>query len=182
VVGIDVRSVLAGSRGDGHQADQSTVWFSVEDTLASLDVHSGTCDLFAAHTVHHDRIADLVGSVEFFPTAAGLAVAIGERIVSLDVFLDARICGKCWRRIVRGCALDALQTKAGACTVRSDDVRTLLAHAAQADWIEVPPAGIGQEHRATVDRWSASLLSLDGELVHASFVWSPSAAVCHPAA
>ncbi len=182
VVGISVRSVLAGSRGDGHQADQSTVWLSVGETLASLGVDSQTCDMFAAHSAHSDRIADFVGSVEFFPTAAGLAVAIGDRIVSLDVFLNARICGQTWRRIVRGCVLDALQSKARACTVTADEVRSLLTRAAQANWVEVPPAGVGQERRAAVDPWSASLLLLDDELVHASFVYSPSAAVCRPLA
>src|SRR5262245_10545843 len=94
LAGVSVRSVLAGSRGDGHQADQSTVWLSVEETLASLRVHSRTCDAVAAHRAHNDQIADLVGNVEFFPTATGLAVCIGERLVSLDVFLNPRICGQ----------------------------------------------------------------------------------------
>src|SRR5262245_3485140 len=60
VASFSVRSVLAGSRGDGHEADQSTVWLSVEETLTSLRVHSRTCDVVAAHHAHNDRIADLV--------------------------------------------------------------------------------------------------------------------------
>jgi hypothetical protein len=176
-VGTSVRSVLADSRHGGHQADQSTVWFSVGETLTSLSIHSQTCDMSAAYEAHRDRIADMVASVEFFPSAAGLAVAIGERIVSLDVFLNPQICGKTWRRIVRGCALDALHSKGRGCRVTADHVRGLWSRAVQADWIEVAPVGIGEEYRATVDQWSASVLSLGGELVHASFVCSPSAAV-----
>ncbi len=182
VSSFSLRSVLAKSRGTGHQADQSTVWVNIGETLTSLNVHSRTCDMLAADVVHHNRIADLVASVEFFPTAAGLAVAIADRLVSLDLFLNAQICGRMWRRIVRGCALDALQSRSRYCTATADDVRSLLSRAAEAAWIDVPPAGAGQERRATLDHWSGSLLSLDGELIHASFVCTPTAAARQPAA
>ena len=65
--------------------------------------------------------------------------------------------------------------------VTTDEVRSLLDRAALAHWTDVPPAGIGTQRRATVDQWSASVLSLDDELVHGSFVRAPTAAMSETA-
>ena len=155
--------------GGGHHSDQSAVWSEVSRQMSSHGSASDTmamADTFAAHKPHIDRH---IAEVAYAEGAAGLAVAVGGKLVSLDLFDAPATCAKVWPRVISGMAMDAMEEQ-GTATVSSDDVAAVLADLKSEPWQSVTAAGAGEEQRSESGRWHGSLLTLNGNLVHGSLV------------
>lgn len=100
---------------------------------------------------------------------AGLAVAIGGKIVSVDLFDAPETCRKVWPRVISGMVLDSMEELAAA-TVSERDVTDAVETLRTAPWQPVTPAGAGEDQRRRAARWHGSVLTLDGNLVHGSLV------------
>jgi hypothetical protein len=171
-----LRSVLkesvtrAARSGAGHASDQGAVWTEVSRQMSSLGAESATmamADTMAASKPQTDRV---IAQMTYPEGAAGMVVAVGGKVVSLDLFDAPETCRKVWPRLVGGVALDALEEKAAA-AVNPDDVNAVLAALRGAGWQAVPAAGAGEEYRAEdAGRWHGSVLTLGGNLVHGSLV------------
>jgi hypothetical protein len=107
--------------------------------------------------------------VPYAEGAAGLAVAVGGKVVCVDLFDSPETCRKVWPRIISGVALDAMEEQ-GAAAASADDVAAALAGLKSEPWKSVPAAGAGEEHRSDSARWHGSVLTLNGRLVHGSLV------------
>lgn len=171
-----LRSVLKASvsrsamSGGGHGSDQGAVWTEVSRQMHSLGAESQTMamsDTMAAHKPHTDRV---MAQVTYPEGAAGLVVAVGGKVVAVDLFDAPETCRKVWPRLVGGVALDALEEKVAA-AVSPAAVKEALAALKGAAWQAVPAAGAGEEHRAeAAEKWHGSVLTLGGNLVHGSLV------------
>lgn len=171
-----MRSVLKGSvsrsarSGGGHGSDQGAVWSEVSRQMSSLGAASPTMamgDTADSCKPHTDRA---VAEVKYPEGAAGLVVALGGKVVMVDLFDAPETCRKVWPRLVGGVALDALEEKE-AKPANPADVASALADLRGAPWAAVSPAGTGEEHRAeTPGKWHGSVLSHGGNLVHGSLV------------
>ena len=62
-----------------------------------------------AFDAHQDRIASFRENVRYVDGATGMAVAIGENVVALDVFDKPSTCQKVWDRMLSGVVFDALE-------------------------------------------------------------------------
>ncbi|HEY1192134.1 MAG TPA: DUF6569 family protein [Gemmata sp.] len=155
--------------GTGHRSDQSAVWSEVSRQMSSLGSTSVTMALADTVTSHKPSIDRHVAQVAYAEGAAGLAVAVGGKIVSVDLFDAPETCRKVWPRVISGMVLDALEERAAA-TVSEADVRAALDTLHTADWKTVPAAGAGEEQRAESASWHSSVLTLNGNLVHGSLV------------
>jgi len=165
------KSVSSSSlAGQGHSSDQGEVWREVGRQMESLGSHSPTAAMADTYETHKDRLAEFQARLHYVEGAAGLAVALGGKIVSLDLFDKPATCQKVWSRLLSGLVLDALegtpQEHPGSATVEQ-----VLASLHDAPWKQTQPAGVGEEYRAETgaDR-HASALTLDGTVVHASLV------------
>lgn len=155
--------------GGGHRADQGAVWTEVSRQMSSL---GGVSDTMAmADTVSHHRPAvdRHVAEIAYAEGASGLAVAVGGKIVSVDLFDAPETCRKVWPRVVSGMAMDAMEEKAAA-TVSDAEVAAAVDTLRTAPWQAVAAAGAGEEQRSESARWHGSVLTLNGSLVHASLV------------
>ncbi|MBY0458867.1 MAG: hypothetical protein K2V38_16135, partial [Gemmataceae bacterium] len=126
-------------------------------------------DTMTAHKPHLDRTLAEVAYVE---GAAGLAVAVGGKVVCVDLFDSPETCRKVWPRVMSGLILDALEEKEAAARVSETEVASALEALRSSPWKPVRPAGAGEEERAETDRWHGSVLGLNGRLVHGSLVAS----------
>jgi hypothetical protein len=155
--------------GGTHTSDQGAVWGEVSRQMTSLGSTSATMAM--ADTVSHYKphIDRHVAEVPYAEGAAGLVVAVGGKIVSVDLFDTSETCQKVWPRFISGMALDAMEEKESA-AVSADEVNAALASFQSEPWQQVAAAGAGEEHRSDTAKWHASLLSLDGTLVHGSLV------------
>ena len=103
--------------------------------------------------------------------ASGLAVEVGGRVVSVDLFDKPSTCQKVWDRLLTGPILDALEAGPAQSSVGGDEVLETLAALRSAPWKESPVVGVGEEFRADLegDR-HVSALSYEGSVVHGSLV------------
>jgi hypothetical protein len=155
--------------GSGHGSNQGAVWAEVTRVSAALGISSPTMAM--SDTVeHHKPLIDRhVAEVAYAEGAAGLAVAVGGKLVSVDLFDTPETCRKVWPRVVGGMAMDALEEQSTT-TVSADDVSAAVETLRTAPWKAVTPAGAGEEERSDFDRWHGSVLTLKGTLIHGSLV------------
>jgi hypothetical protein len=103
--------------------------------------------------------------------ASGMAVAIGKKIVAVDMFDKPTTCGKVWDRLMSGYVLDALEEQAEAGQAELADVEQLLGTAGGLPWEPAVPVGEGEEYRAQQgDKVHASALTFHDAPVHVSVV------------
>lgn len=155
--------------GGGHSSDQGAVWSEVSRQMASLGSTSHTMAMTDTMTSHEPVIQRHIAEVAYAEGAAGLAVAIGGKIVSVDLFDAPETCQKVWPRILSGMALDAMEEQSTA-TVSTDEVTAALESLKSEPWKDVPAAGAGEEHRSDSPKWHGSVLTLNGNLVHGSLI------------
>ena len=158
-------------RGAGHRADQGKVWEEVDKQQASLGVSSQTAamaDSFEAHRPQIDHFADQFPYPE---GAAGVAVALGDQIVAVDLFDKPATCRKVWRRLLSGFILEAVEPAARTGEVTPPAVEVTLSGLRDAAWEPVKPVGDGEEYRVkSGDGAQASALAFGDSLVHGSLL------------
>jgi hypothetical protein len=164
------RSVGASLKAKlGHQSDQGEVWRKVAEVHAEHGTSSPTGAMSDAFNAMADRVAAFQGAVRYVPGATGVAIAIGRKIVALDLFDKPPTCERVWDRLLSGFIMDALVEEAprdGGAEVA--DVERLIARAADAPWEQVEPVGEGQDYRAEFQDDHGSALIFNDNLVHGS--------------
>lgn len=152
----------------GHTSDQSEVWREVHRQQSALGVSSDSQAMADTFGKFRERMAEFKDRLQYVDGATGLAIAVGKKVVGIDLFDKPSTCRKVWKRLLTGYVLDALE--AGEDTAHADpaQVEALLSEVDVAKWEQVDPVGEGEEHRAEIGRDHASALSLDGTLVHES--------------
>lgn len=155
--------------GGGHTSNQGAVWGEVSRQMSSLGSSSPTMAMSDTMSSHQPSIDRHIAEVAYTEGAAGLAVAIGGKIVSVDLFDAPETCRKVWPRVISGMVLDSMEELAAA-TVSERDVTDAVETLRTAPWQPVTPAGAGEDQRSESARWHGSVLTLDGNLVHGSLV------------
>ena len=153
----------------GHRSDQGEVWQEVASLHAAHGVESGTAAMSDAFDTHQDRIAAYREKVKYVAGATGLAVAIGGRVVSVDLFDKPATCEKVWDRLLSGVVFDALEVSDTNEVASVADVEQLLAATDDLPWEPAEAVGEGSEYRAESKRGDqASMLTMDNTVVHGS--------------
>lgn len=104
--------------------------------------------------------------------AVGVAVAVGPKVVCVDVFDKPGTCQKAWDRLLSGCIVDALEGAAEG-QVDSKAVEQVLDESRATVWTEAPAVGEGQEFRAEFNGSVGSALSLSESVVHMNLLTAP---------
>lgn len=155
----------------GHTSDQGEVWKEVGALHAAHQVASGTGAMSDAFETHKDRIASFKDKLKYVEGASGLAVAIGEQVVSVDLFDKPSTCRKVWDRLLSGVVFDALEAGATGQHASVTAVEQLLGLVGDLPWEPSASVGEGQEFRAESSRGDyASALVFEGAVVHGSVV------------
>src|SRR4051812_13164428 len=134
--------------GHGHRSDQGAVWREVSRQMDSLGSSSETSAMSDTYERYQDRLVEFRGRLGYVEGASGLAVAVGARVVAVDVFDRPSTCGKVWGRLMSGVIMDALEEGASEKVVEAADVEGLLARLRSAAWEPAPAVGEGQEYRS----------------------------------
>jgi hypothetical protein len=154
-----------------HGSDQRQVWMEVERQMVSLGSHSVTGAMSDTYESYDNKLAEFRERLKYVEGATGLAVAVGNKVVSVDVFDKPATCQKVWDRLMTGMIMDALEPGEQAATAGTEDVQKMLTALENAPWQEAPTVGAGQEFRAEIegDRHAMALV-LNGSVVHGSIV------------
>ena len=120
---------------------------------------------------YKDRVAEFQGKLQYVEGASGVAVAIGKKIVAVDMFDKSSTCQKVWNRLLSGFVLDALEANSDETQVSAADVQAMIGSASSMSWVKAEPVGEGEEYRGqSGDDVHASALTFHESPVHFSVV------------
>ena len=155
----------------GHTSDQGAVWKEVACLNASHSVTSASAAMSDAFDAYEDQIREYREKLTYVDGASGVAVAIGNRVVAIDLFDKPSTCQKVWNRLLSGVVFDALEAGKTDQPASVADVERLVAAAAELPWQPASAVGEGEEYRAESKRGDhASALALEAVMVHGSVV------------
>jgi hypothetical protein len=162
------RSLKAGW---GHSSDQGAVWTEVSRLMDSLGSSSATAALADTYQAFCAPLAEFRERVGYVEGATGIAVAVGQKVVAMDLFDKPSTCAKVWDRLLTGVVLDALEANAAAPSAEPADVERLFARLGDSIWEPATPIGEGQEYRYDADSEThASALVFRESVLHGSVV------------
>jgi hypothetical protein len=172
-----LRHILKGSvsrsarAGHGHGSDQGEVWKEVGRQMAALGSASPTAAMADTYETYRHRLDEFRDPLRYVDGATGLAVAVGGKLVSMDLFDRPATCRKVWDRLLAGVVMDALEAALATESVQIDDVRQAVVCLRGTAWQEVAAVGSGEEFRSDTDNGRhASALVFEGSVVHGSLV------------
>jgi len=155
----------------GHRSDQGGVWEEVARQQRALGAVSGTSAMSDTFEAHRKRLDDFREKLHYVKGAVGAAVAVGGKLVTIDVFDKPTTCGRVWDRLLSGAILDALEVRQTEDEAENADVERVYAGLEGLSWESAEPIGEGEEYRAeSLTGDHASALIFDGTLVHGSVV------------
>ena len=154
-----------------HMSDQGKIWSEVARQQKSLGTPSRTGAMSDTFENYKQRVAEFQDKVKYVDGASGVAVAIGNHIVAVDMFDKPSTCRKVWNRLLSGFVLDALESKTDAAQAGAAQVKELLGTAQGMSWVKAEPVGEGEEYRAdSVAELHASALTFQASPLHLSLV------------
>ncbi len=155
----------------GYRSDQGEVWKEVGLLHAAFQVDSESGAMSDAFEEYQDRIATFRDKLKYVPGATGAAVAIGDRLLSIDLFDKPETCEKVWGRMLSGIVFDALEAARTDKVASRADVEQLVANVGSWAWEAAEAVGEGEEYRAESERGDhASALAFEETVVHGSLV------------
>jgi hypothetical protein len=164
------KSVYASLKlGGGHRSNQGLVWDKVGEIHQKLGTSSRTGDMSDAFASYKKKITKSQKKFSYVQGATGMAIAVGNKVIAMDVFDKPTTCEKVWNRLLSGHIVDAISHKATAGgSIEPDDVVQLISRASKAAWEKVEAVGEGAEYRAELDNDHGTALMYADTLVHGS--------------
>jgi hypothetical protein len=121
------------------------------------------------YETYRARLEEFRERLKYIEGATGVAVAVGMKIVALDLFDKPSTCAKVWDRLLSGVVMDALEARPADQVAQRSDVEGLLARLRNGAWEPAPAVGEGQEFRYDADAEThASALVCGGSVLHGS--------------
>src|SRR5207248_892772 len=157
--------------GQGHGSDQGAVWAEVTRQMTALGSSSPTGAMSDTYEAHRNTLREHLARLGYPEGAVGLAVAVGDKLVMVDVFDAPQTCSKVWPRLLTGVVLDAAESPDPVTPPASGVVDAAIAELQAGPWRPVTAAGAGEEYRGEpAGRWHGSVLAHGGVVVHGSLV------------
>ncbi len=157
--------------GHGYTSDQGAVWGEVSRQMDSLGSSSDTAAMSDTYESYQGRLAEFRQRLKNVEGATGLAVAVGKKVVALDLFDKPSTCAKVWDRLLSGVIMDALEEAPTDEVASRPDVELLLSRLRDAAWEPAPAVGEGREFRSDADpETHASALVFEDSVLHGSVV------------
>jgi hypothetical protein len=158
------------TRGE-RRANQSQVWADVAAKADALGVDSVT---LAMSDIYVDRDAQIEPYVRAFrplPAQRGAVVAIGGKVVGVELFDSAAAFSRYLEKLIRAYALDAIEREAGEPTASERDAKAFLDLVWATHAERFKALGEGEDIRLTGQGIAGGALAASGRLVHlAAFV------------
>ncbi|MFH1406643.1 MAG: DUF6569 family protein [Candidatus Omnitrophota bacterium] len=159
------------------KASQGAIWDNVANYSMALGVSSETGDLSAAYsdTTVEERAKCYIGAMEqaiprLEKDAIGVAVAIGGKIVTIDVFENPRLFGKLWPKLLRSYAMGAIAECYGEedIQIAQDEVKNILNQLYGGRYERKPGIAAGEDLSLATDTLTSSALAYKSGVVHLS--------------
>jgi len=157
-------SVLGGSTS--RRADQGDVWRAVREYSDRFEVPAPTGALADVQQARHGDVMSMVAGTSALPAQRGVAVAVGGRVTSIDLFDRGTTMAAYWDSLVRAYALDAVGVCGDAVPPGRNAVLEVFEALRVAQTRTVAGVGLGHEIHATGPGVTAGALVWDDVCVH----------------
>ena len=153
-------------------ADQGKVWEEIAHKSARMGVHSPTGAMADIFEHAAPQVEEYVERLAPAARGAGIAFAIGDCLVGLDLFSRRDVLARLYPKLMRSYALDALDRGAWSASRDAglpprEAVAAFLAELATGtEAISAPAVGEGMDVRLTGPRVTGAALLVDGRPVH----------------
>ncbi len=162
----------SSSRGERGHADQLQVWAYVRNFLDEREVDSFTEDLAEAYAKYEQqKPIDPDELLRKLPEqTAGLAVAVGDHIVGLDLFDEAKKLRQTFRRLIAGYLAELLWysplQSAKLPPVTTEVARQFLNRVTKAARVREKPIGMSEELDIASDELVGMAVMYEGRICH----------------
>lgn len=156
-----------------HESDQGMVWDAVRDTLQTAAMFSPSESFLEAdrRLDIDERLSALTDDLVengLVTGQTGIAVAVGDRVVGVELFTSADDLASCWTEMVRLAVGELVEQSTLDAEATVADVEKFLAAAAEAPATRVKGTGLGTEYHVDEGKLVAHALVDDaGNLIHA---------------
>jgi len=125
VRGQRVSHVTESMRSCGsHRSDQGAVWRDIAAKAIRLNAMSPTGAMSAIYERHASSVKQFARAFAWKKRQRGIAFAIGDRILGLDLFDHPEVMGRFFQKLVSSYALDALDESSSSGALASEEALT----------------------------------------------------------
>ena len=154
----------------GHRSDQGEVWEEVSRQQTKMAAPSPTMAMSDTFLAYQQPLEEFREELGYVDGCSGMAAAVGDKIVVVDVFDKRSTCQRVWKRLISGLILDAIESGKQEKQATTAEVETFLSQLDRAPWEQVKPVGEGEEYRAEIATTHGSALLCEASPVHLSVV------------
>ena len=162
-------SFSARQRPDRYVSDQLRVWNNVAEGLAATDSVSASGAMSAAYEKRAADFEEIEKNVKLPGDCAGVVVAEGERVISVELLADPSLWKRHEKRVLRSFLLEAMKADAKKRAERKE-AEAFLASVGAMECSKSPSPGSGTQHRGDTEELAASALEADGTVYHLSAI------------
>lgn len=167
-----MRSVSESMMAHGaYRSDQAEVWSDIAEKAARLEVRSETSAMEAMFTAHAQSIDAFVAACPPVEGQVGALFVVSGRVASLDLFDSEATLRRILPKLVRSCAVDAIDTGADAASPGVPEgaaAERFLEAVAAAPHHVAKARGMGDDVRISGAGLTGAALVVDGRAVHVS--------------
>jgi hypothetical protein len=155
-----------------YHSDQAEVWSGIAEKAARLEARSATSAMEALYTGHAEAIDAFVAACGPVDGQLGALFLVNGRVVSLDLFDSEVTLRRLLPKLVRSCAIEAIDPQSPAQTsagVQSAAAAERFVQAVGGSPQHIAKAlGLGEDVRVSSAGVTAAALVVDGRAVHVS--------------
>jgi len=154
------------ARGLRH-ANQGEVWADIAEKAAFFCVDSATGAMEDSYVSRREQLDAYAGAFRAEPGQRGAVAAIDGKVIGLELFDSAATFAKYLDKLVRGYALDALETANGKHLAPAEaEVEKFLERLRAAAAERFPALGEGEDLRLSGEGITGAALTSGGRVVH----------------
>ena len=148
-------------------SDQGEVWRHISSKMRAMGVDSPSSAMADIYTRNARRLEEYVAAVPTLGGQSGAVFAINGRLETIELFAFADTLLLLLAKLVRGCAIDAIEEYREASPAPSrDEVEAFMRRVAEAPAGAFPAVGLGEDLRLQAPGLAGGGLALDGALLH----------------
>ncbi|MDP2922141.1 MAG: hypothetical protein Q8O30_00265 [Candidatus Omnitrophota bacterium] len=153
------------------QSSQSNIWHKVSRINKSMNVQSHSDAYQAAYDSEpvRQKIAGFECRMQNIPQlhtdTVGVIVAVGEKIVSVDIFANPSLFKKIWPKLLKSSALAAISSDTAG-SVSQEEAAEFLRNLHDKDFVQKSAVSLGAEFSAIDDEVNANVLTYRSAVIH----------------
>ena len=162
-----VRSVLRSKKGGGRvHSDQMEVWDKVDECLSSIHAASPTASLEDGYVAAESQVGAYREKMTLPEGATGFLVAVGNRVIGMDLFDSARTAKRCWGRLSESYFMESLRSQGEGQPADPGQAKAFLKQVGKHIRLCEKATGLGQEIEVESPLVTGIGLAYQGHLVH----------------